>query len=176
VFFGDAVATSSPADARCASAAGYCPLTSANGGRGDKVIKMFPFFRRAIRESPLWSRSETYPHAYRRKRPNAFPWRGRCHSPSPARRMTDEVGTLPLPISPDRRTRLPPHPSRPSRGIGTSHLPLKGKAWYAPRNTPVAGHAGSATRWGKRGRAGGLAVPFSLSILSLPYLTYPILT
>jgi len=51
VFFGDTVATSSPADARCASAAGYCPLTSANGGRGDKVI---------YAETPgefVWSRS-----------------------------------------------------------------------------------------------------------------------
>ena len=38
MFFGDTVATSSPADARCASPAGYCPLTSANGGCGDEVI------------------------------------------------------------------------------------------------------------------------------------------
>jgi len=41
VFFGDTVATSSPADACCASAAGCRPLTSAFCGRGDKVIRFF---------------------------------------------------------------------------------------------------------------------------------------
>ena len=40
VFFGDTVATSSPLDTKCVSSAGVRPLTSADGGRGDKVIKM----------------------------------------------------------------------------------------------------------------------------------------
>ena len=39
VFFGDTVATSSPLDTKCVSSAGVRPLTSADGGRGDKVIK-----------------------------------------------------------------------------------------------------------------------------------------
>ena len=38
VFFGDIVATSSPLDTKCVSSAGVRPLTSADGGREDKVI------------------------------------------------------------------------------------------------------------------------------------------
>ena len=42
VFFGDTVATSSPLDTKCVSSAGVRPLTSADGGRGDKVIASRP--------------------------------------------------------------------------------------------------------------------------------------
>jgi len=59
-------------------------------------------------------------------RVQAFPLRGRWHSPSPARRMTDEVGTLPFLTSLDRGTHfhlIRPSATFPSRGRHEAGIP-----------------------------------------------------
>ena len=56
------------------------------------------------------------------------------------RAVTDEVSASCLARSRSKAAGFPPHPSRPSRGIGAIHLPLKGKAKDA-RAIPLKGKA-----------------------------------
>ena len=77
---------------------------------------------------------------------HAFPWRGRCPS---AHTGADEVGTSPLLTKFVQRARVTPHPSRPSREIGTnrrdqgSRLSLRSKraGWCGNPHLPAAAFA-----------------------------------